>query len=356
MKKKLSSLLLAALVLCVSASAIPLVKPYTPDYSGEFVYYRDLSFTTPSLVGIIYYNESTYGARYYCPADKAARTQERDISIYFTIDAENGSIEFTGENIYGSDGSQDDADIVNYLHDFFYEFAERRQKIDLKGPEPLTVTDDFAQFGGDVKITYDNLIPIFNLAGLSTLDGTDVLYVETVGILSDTNDPAFSFYKGTNGIPKDKGRKFNGKSFAKAKPVTVGRQTVTLDDGWTQGTDNMFLLGDSALLTLTEIARPDIFKDSPDQFREILLRKLSEGSSTSYTLWKQRKCVQTDSAVKLDSIFWEPTESNVTRDFKRLTKLSNGGYALLSLTVFDSVYAKKKSYFDKILTSLSVEE
>ena len=356
MKKKLSSLLCAACLLCVSASAIPLVKPYTPDFSGEFVYYRDLSFKTPSLVGIIYYNESTYGARYYCPADKAAGTAVRDISIYFTIDSENNSIEFTGENILGSDGSQDDADIVNYLHDFFYEFAERRQKVELRTPEPLTVTDDFAQFGGDVQITYNTLIPIFNLEKLTTLDGTEVLSVETVGILSDGNDPAFSYYQGTQDVPKDKSRSFDKKMFAKAKQVTVGCQSVSLDESWQQGTENMYLLGDNALLTLTEIARPDLFKDSPDQFLSILMRKLSEGSSTSYVLWQERKCIRREDSVKLDSVFWEPTEGNVTRDFKRLTKLSSGGYALLSLTVFDGVYSKKKSYFDSIIGSLTVKE
>ena len=356
MKKRLCSVLLASLLLCVSATAIPLVKRYTPDYSGEFVYYRDNSFKTPSLVGVIYYNEATYGARYYCPADKATKTPERDITIYFTIDAENNSIELTGENIIGSDGSQDDADIVNYLHDFFYEFAERRQKFDMMSPEPVTITDEHAQFGGDVKITYNNLIPIFNLERLSSLDGTDILTVETVGILSDSADPAFSSYKGMKGIPKDKTRKFSKKAFAKAKPVTVGHQTVSLDDSWQPGTENMYLLGDSALLTLTEIARPDSFKDSPDQFQEILIRKLGEGSSTSYTLWQQRKCTVKDYTVKLDSVFWEPTEGNVTRDFKRLTRLSDGSYTLMVLTVFDGVYGKKKSYFDDILGSLSIRE
>lgn len=356
MKKRLSSVLLAAFLLCASASALPLVKRYTPDYSGEFVYYRDLSFKTPSLVGIIYYNESTYGARYYCPADKATKTPARDISIYFTIDAENDSIELTGENIIGSDGSQDDADIVNYLHDFFYEFAERRQKFDMMSPEPVTVTDEFAQFGGNVKITYNNLIPIFNLERLSALDGTDILYVETVGILSDSADPAFSYYKGVQESPKDKNRKFDKKSFAKEMKVSVGHQTVSLDDSWEQGTENMYLLGNNALLTLTEIARPETFKDSPDQFLEILLRKLSEGSSTSFTLWQRRKYVVKDDSIKLDSVFWEPTEGSVTRDFKRLTRLSDGSYALMVLTVFDGVYGKKKSYFDSILGSLTIGE
>ncbi len=356
MKKRFASVLLVAFLLCASAFAIPRVKQYTPDFSGEFVYYRDNSFVSPSFVGVIYYNESTYGARYYCPADKAAKTKERDISIYFTIDAENGSIEMTGENIFGSDGSQDDADIVNYLHDFFYEFAERRQKLDLLGPDSVTVTDEFAQFGGDVKITYNNLIPVFNMERLSTLDGKDVLCVDTVGILTDTNDPAFSYYKGIQGMPKDKSRSFDKKAFSKAKQFSVGKQTVSLDDSWKQENDNMFLLGDNALLTLTEITRPDLFKDSPDQFLTILMRKLSEGSSTSYTIWSKRKASSKENSVKLDSIFWEPVEGNVTRDFKRLTKLQGGGYALLSLTVFDGVYGKKKSYFDKILGSLSVKE
>ena len=149
---------------------------------------------------------------------------------------------------------------------------------------------------------------------------------------------------------------FQVKNLLKAKQVTVGCQSVSLDESWQQGTENMYLLGDNALLTLTEITRPDLFKDSPDQFLSILIRKLSEGSSTSYVLWQERKFNRGDDSARLDSIFWEPTEGNVTRDFKRLTKLSSGGYALLSLTVFDGVYSKKKSYFDSIIGSLTVKE
>ena len=263
----------------------------------------------------------------------------------------------TGENILGSDGSQDDADIVNYLHDFFYEFAERRQKLTLQGPDPVTVTDDFAQFGGDVKITYNSLIPVFNMEKLTTMDGTEVLSVETVGILSDGNDPAFSYYKGTQTVPKDKKRSFAKKAFAKAKQVTVGCQSISIDESWQQGTENMFLLGDSALITLTEITRPELFKDSPDQFLAMLVRKLSEGGSTSYVLWQERKYGgQRDGSVWLDNVFWEPVDGSVTRDFKRLTKLSSGGYALMALTVFDGVYRKKQEYFDAIIRSLSIKE
>ena len=46
---------------------------------------------------------------------------------------------------------------------------------------------------------------------------------------------------------------------------------------------------------------------------------------------------------------------NVTRDFKTITKKKDGTYAFVTLTVYDSVYQKNRSYFDAILKSYKTE-
>ena len=48
--------------------ALPGVQQLLPDQSGQFVYYRDSSFDRESYVGIIYFDEATYGLRYFAPA------------------------------------------------------------------------------------------------------------------------------------------------------------------------------------------------------------------------------------------------------------------------------------------------
>lgn len=56
------------------------------DVSGEYVYYRDESFKTPSVVGFAYYNDSLYAARYYTAGDGGAG--EKDIAIYVSAEAD----------------------------------------------------------------------------------------------------------------------------------------------------------------------------------------------------------------------------------------------------------------------------
>ena len=55
------------------------------------------------------------------------------------------------------------------------------------------------------------------------------------------------------------------------------------------------------------------------------------------------------------NVFYQPESENVTRDFKIITQnKGNGTISLLTLTIFDSVYQKNRSYFTKILESYKV--
>ena len=86
-----------------SAFSLPGTKQYIPDISGEYVYYRDRSFKNESIVGFLFYNESTYAARFYSPADEKNSTSERDITIYVSVNPESkAGMEFTGEKIQGA--------------------------------------------------------------------------------------------------------------------------------------------------------------------------------------------------------------------------------------------------------------
>ncbi len=357
--KIISIAVLASSCVC-EAFSLPKTKTYTPDSSGEYVYYRDNTFNRESIVGFVYYNEETYGARYYAPYDSKTQSVEKDISIFFNIDSANQKLDFTGENIYGSDGSQDDADIINYLHDLFLDFAERRQKQILDTTEVIKVQSDYAQFGGMVTVFYNNLIPIFNVEKVVTSDGTAVFEVETIGALADSQDQSFILYTGKQGLPKDNSRTFKkSKSSSKKQEAIFATENVTqkleLDGQWEKSMDNMWIMGDSALVTLSEIPCPEVFKNTPEQFKEVMIRKLLEGTTLSYSLWKQHSVTEKDGTITLMNVYYQPQNGDVTRDFKVLAKTKNGGFALLSMTVFDSIYQKNKSYFTKILKSYTAQ-
>ena len=118
--------LFSIFILSISASfALPHVNSSVPDFSGQYVYYKDTSFERESYIGIVYYDESTYGLRYYAPATgKGSKFQpEKNIHILFTIDPDMENLELTGERILTSI-TPDDTDLVNYIHDFFYEMTK----------------------------------------------------------------------------------------------------------------------------------------------------------------------------------------------------------------------------------------
>ncbi len=118
--------------------------------------------------------------------------------------------------------------------------------------------------------------------------------------------------------------------------------------------ENLWLLGDYALLTLNTVPKQDSYVGKETLFRDTLIRKLSQSTSGSYVLCQHKAQTISKNVVKLTNVFYQPETGDVTRDFKILTKKSDGSYAYLTLTVFDSVYQKNKKYFDGILSSYSV--
>ena len=83
--KKLVSASIFSVALIFSAAAVPGMVQYIPDFSGEYVYYSDRSFTRTSIVGFLYYNDSTYA---YTPS--GSNTKYVNMGIAFVSDS--GSI------------------------------------------------------------------------------------------------------------------------------------------------------------------------------------------------------------------------------------------------------------------------
>ena len=167
-KVKIAAFILAAAGLS-TANALPGITQRIPDSSGEFVFYADKSFQRTSYIGFLYYDESTYALRYYAPADPKAKLDEKNITLYFTVDPAADHLELTGENITGTN-DLNDTDIINYLHDLFYEFTARRQKTAVT--EKLVVSEEFEQFGGLVKIVFNPQVPMFNIQEIVDANGT----------------------------------------------------------------------------------------------------------------------------------------------------------------------------------------
>lgn len=336
---------------CAILNAVPGINQIIPLSSGEFVYYRDTTFSREAVFGILFYDEGTYALRFYAPATKTEA--EKDISVYITINPENPLIEFTGEKIIGA-YAEEDSEIINYLHDIFYEFAARRQKViisDMKD-SPQTLEQEYQQFGGDVKITFDSQIPIFNIKEIATTSGKKLISVETIGKITGTQDTCFSSYKGIASVPKDKKRNF--KHNKKAKKVTMDFENTqfTIYDEWTEYPGYWFL-DEYAMLSVAIFPIPEGF--SKEAFLFAFDKATAQSASGSYALLSQKtKKEDKDGKISISNVFVQPATEDVTRDFKVLIPCGDN-MAYLSLTVFDSVYKNNKSYFDDLLKSFQLK-
>ena len=58
--KKILLFILTSIILNITVAALPGTTQFIPDSAGEYVYYRDTSFTRESYIGLLMYDKGTY--------------------------------------------------------------------------------------------------------------------------------------------------------------------------------------------------------------------------------------------------------------------------------------------------------
>ena len=333
--------------------ALPAISPSVPDFSGQYVYYRDYSFARESYIGILYYDESTYALRYYAPAitDKKNLQPEKNIHILFTIDSEKENLELTGERILTS-VMPEDTDLVNYIHDFFYEMTKRRQN----AGEVLSEKEeyqDYEQFGGNVTLYFNPLIPIFNLEKIVSVDKKTVLQIITSGQLVASEDESFASFTRIAEKFKDKTHKF--KKNKKAKPENIEYKAsetssvlkAKLDSSWNAAAENFYTLNNVAVFTVNEVTSPMEGK------LDILKRRLLLGNELVYPNWQNQKIESKNGGTLFTQISYHAESDSYTYDFKFIREIDSKTVGLYTLTVFAGAYTSDKKYFDSIIKSFN---
>ena len=97
MKKSFLSILFAFTFF--SVFAVPGVKQFIPDASGEYVYYKDSTFKRESYIGILVYDDANYKIRYFAPTDEASKLPEKEMSILVSVNKDSAFWDMTGEYI-----------------------------------------------------------------------------------------------------------------------------------------------------------------------------------------------------------------------------------------------------------------
>lgn len=333
--------------------ALPGVKPYISDVSGQYVFYQDSSFSRESYIGIIYYDDSTYGLRYFAPEYGKDKNFEpaKNIALLVTVDETKDYVELTGERIT-TPLMPADTDLVNYLHDFLYEIASRRKKAgeinkNTRNPEI------YDQFGGDVIVEYDPLVPVTNIRRIES-SGKAVLDAVTAGQLASSLDSSFDSFRGlspvTVAVKEQKSKKLKIKK-AKAQAFSFENNgktlSVSLDSNWEQKTENLWLLGNSAVLMVSSL--PPLNEADFLSFE----RRLLLSSENVYSAWKNLSVKDSSENLKITQVFYDAEISGLKNDFKIVYK--GGSSFFVSLTVKASSYESAGKYFDAVLKSISIK-
>lgn len=375
-KTNLLSLLFSFVLLAVAIPglfAFPGIQSYLKDDSGQYVYYRDYTFPYEAYVGFLHYDEGTYGMRFYAPNQplegvslEAAQANAgakggtvgvpKSVEILFTVNTGIETTEMTGErfltNIVGSD-----TEIVNYLHDLIYEFSSRRRKLaDPVVTGEVSSREDFVQFGGKVTMKYSFDIPIFNLKEIIDVNGSPAFQVATVGTLTSSSDNSFFEFAGFPTPMQDKPRNFTSTEKKPSKKIEFGSQQIKLDDQWTQAAENMFLLGDVAMVMMSEFQPQEQVAAAGSQaILDAFCRNLSSSTTGAYTDWGNRKIKRGKNKLEITIRSHIPEDRAVSQNFKFVTKSKDGGYAIMTLTIFDNAYKANRKYFDAIVKSYKVK-
>lgn len=356
-----------------SVFALPGFSPYINDISGEYVYFQDKTFKRESYVGFLMYDEKTYAARYFAPAKPKENLPEKEIKIFFTLNPDSDHIELTGEKI-ATNIMPDDTEIVNYIHDLIYELPSRRAKAGEIAPSEnasigvdflhtgIRINENFPQFGGNVTVIYDFLVPLFNVKLIESSSAESVFFVVTCGRLSSSNDNSFDSFKGFPEKFSDKNHSFKKNRKAEEKIYSTSEgQSIVLDSNWVQSMENLWLLGDASLISMGTIPETTVVNSEKTNFvSPFILRQLLLSSSASYVDWKTifienydyyiRNKQDSSQTFTIRSLIYQPETQNLTRNIKIITKKENL-YHFFTLTAFDNVYRKNEKYFEKIIKS-----
>ena len=332
---------------------LPGVKSEIKDLSGQYVYYKDSSFERESYFGILYYDEGTYCLRYYAPSYKTGKTTfpRKDIQILFSLNTEVKYVELIGEKIITS-VTPEDTHLINYLHDLLYELTARRQKAG-KITNKTSVPQVYEQFGGNVTINFDPLIPIFNIKDISMPDNSTPFKIVTAGQLLSSSDKSFSDFSGFPTKITDKKHNLKIKnvnknefSYKKNDKIT---QKIVLDSLWKQNAENLFTLDNNAVLALDVIETNEI-----NNTINSLSRKFILGTDYSYPNYDLLKIREINNTHFFSNTYFNTLSNTYTIDYKILTQIDNKHLGILTLSVFYGAHKGNQKYFENILSEYSV--
>jgi len=317
--------------------AIPGIKDYIPTDNGQYVYYRDYSFTYEAYIGFLQYDANTYAIRYVAKNPSKGLPV---IELLISVDPNNDKIEFTGEKIV-QQVTNADTDVMNYMHDILYELVARRRKENNQDfSTTFSKTEDYPQFGGIVTIQFNAVIPLFNIESITAEDGTILLQSVIMGQITDKTEKGWNNFTGIASDIPPKAQFFDLKESNTEKKLSE-EDFKALNAQWKQEMDNFFLMGNNALMFITDVKISE---------RLSLIRRFSLSSSEN-TIFLQNKYIKNleDGTVVLSNIIKTTDSDTYQIDIKILSPIINNMCTITGITTYSSYFEKNKNYFIKLV-------
>lgn len=348
---------------CIPGFSLPGYTELLPTESGEYVYYKDFSFAQETYLGILYYDEYTVAVRCFSNG-------KFDVQILFSLDNKKDYLEFTGEKIV-SEITQNDVEIVNYIHDMLYEFSARRKKVqndfDLIKEQNLAVnkqivsSQDFTQFGGQVQIVFDGSIPVFNIESITDFSGKKLLQIVTMGTLSDNADTSFEKFTGFENLPQKK-EVVKKKKLSKKEQKALDAKIQKYNSLW-KVEDSMpgefKTLGDYALYWEfpLEIVRDMSTNESSKQVFDYFYRNNRLSSNGSYVYLPESSVNvsknKNENSIQVSKMLvYNPDANKYSVNYKFLIE-ENGNFKMINFVVYEDWFNQNQDYVDYFLSLIN---
>ena len=302
--------------------AIPGVENVFPITSGEYVYYRDYSFSTETYIGFLQYDESTIAVRYYA---KNPEMGSDDITLYITLDSTKNYIHMTGEKIVGANSSED-TETLNYLHDIIYEFSARRKRINYSDfSSTLRVNEEYVQFGGNVTMVYDYYVPVFNLNRILDEKGNVVFEAIAIGSLYSSEDTSFQSFKGYENFPN----------------VNATDQKVDLSNKWEKIYD-ISVIGDDVIMADFYME----YENLPENWFESIVASSFLQIQGGMVYVPSVNITKEGNKYIVKQLYYTDLEKFYGFSIDIYEKIESNYVKMTSITSFGDFYYSNKSYFD----------
>ncbi len=320
--------------------ALPGIISDSPDASGQYIFYRDTTFSDDTYIGFLVYDDSTLALRVFSVSEGLTETgdvaviKKIDITTYLRLDTTTDYISIIGES-FPPNLSEDEINSINYAHDMLYELSARRKRLNhLSFSQDFILSQEFLQFGGNVNLCWQFYIPLFNLRMITSEEGEPLFEAVTMGILENSEDTSFQDFSGFSET---------APSLIAAKKIPAADKAI--DDQWMQLYPYVRAI-DSAIHAAVNMACPD----GSAAFMKTQAQNFLQSMSGSY-VYLPNSTLSCSSDGLYSKVLYAPVDDSGkwTCAIRKIKPLDEVSVSYQELNCYTDYYCQHSAYLEDML-------